>query len=115
MFKYVLSKTKYFALTQSSVGIKLYLYLFIYRVYLYVYQYSLDQEILIAGVLSQPNCSPRADVVRLDFQAGSTFPVPVCTVPSSMHRASRCNKVDAVRLYASYMLNLLLLKGQSCA
>ena len=39
---------------------------------------------------------------------GSTFPVPVCTVPSSMDKASRCNKVDAVRLYASYRLNLLL-------
>ena len=35
---------------------------------------------------------------------------PVCTVPSSMDRTSRCNKVDAVRLYASYRLNLLLLK-----
>jgi len=27
---------------------------------------------------------------------------------------SRCNKVDEVRLYASYKLNLLLLKGQRC-
>ncbi len=36
------------------------------------------------------------------------------TVPSSMDRTSRCNKVDAVRLYASYMINLLLLKGQRC-
>ena len=53
-------------------------------------------------------------VVHLNFQAGSTFPVPVCTVPSSMDRPSRCNKVDAVRLYASYRLNLLLLKGQRC-
>jgi len=46
------------------------------------------------------------------FRAGSTFPVPVCTVPSSMDRTNRCNKDDAVRLYASYRLNLLLLKGQ---
>ena len=38
-------------------------------------------------------------------------PVPVCTVPSSMDRTNRCNKVDAVR-HASYRLNLLLLKGQ---
>ena len=54
-------------------------------------------------------------VIHLNFRAGSTFPVPVCTVPSSMIRTSRCNKVDgldAVRLYASYRLNLLLLKGQ---
>ena len=45
-------------------------------------------------------------VVQLNFPAGSTFPVPVCTVPSSVNRTSRCNKVDAVRLYASYRLNL---------
>ena len=51
--------------------------------------------------------TPRAAVVHLNFRVGSTFPVPVCTVPSSMERASRGNKVDAVRLYASYRLNLL--------
>ena len=56
----------------------------------------------------------RAAVVDLSFRAGSTFPVPVCTVPSSMDRTSRCNKVEAVKLYASYKLNLLLLKGQRC-
>ena len=56
----------------------------------------------------------RAAVVHLNFRAGSTFPVPVCIVPSSMDRTSRCNKVDVVRLYASYRLNLLLLKGQRC-
>ena len=54
----------------------------------------------------------RAAVVHLNFPAGSTFPVPVCTVPSSMDRTGRCHKVDAVRLYASYRLNLLLLKMQ---
>jgi len=32
----------------------------------------------------------------------------------SMDRTSRCNKVDAVRLYASHRLNLLLLRGQIC-
>ena len=56
----------------------------------------------------------RAAVVHLNFRAGSTFPVPVCTVPSSMDSTSPCNKVDAVRLYASFRLNLLLLKGQRC-
>ena len=35
----------------------------------------------------------RAAVVHLNFRAGSTFPVPVCTVPSSMDNTSRCNKV----------------------
>ena len=58
--------------------------------------------------------TPRAAVVQLNFRAGSTFPVPVCTVPSSMDRTCRCNKVDAVRLYALYRLNLLFLKGQIC-
>ena len=56
----------------------------------------------------------RTAVLHLNFRAGSTFPVPVCTVPSSMDRTSRCNKVDAVRLYASYRLNLLLLQGHRC-
>ena len=56
----------------------------------------------------------RAAVVHLNFRAGSTFPVPVCTVPSSMDWTSGCNKVVAVRLYASYRLNFLLLKGQRC-
>ena len=50
-------------------------------------------------------------VVHLNFRARSTFPVPV---PSSLDRTSRCNKVDTDRLYASYRLNLLLLKGQRC-
>ena len=58
------------------------------------------------------NIQSRAAIVHLNFRAGSTFPVTVCTVPSSMDRTSRCNKVDALRLYASYRLNLLLLKGQ---
>ena len=40
-------------------------------------------------------------VVHLNFRAGSTVPVSVC-------------KVDAVRLYASCRLNLLLLKRQRC-
>ena len=56
----------------------------------------------------------RAAVVHLNFRAGSTFPVTVYTVPSSVDRTSRCNKVDAVRLYVSYRLNLLLLKEQMC-
>ena len=56
----------------------------------------------------------RAAVVHLNFRTRSTFPVPVCTVPSSMDRTSRCNKVDMVRIYASYRLNLFLLKGQIC-
>ena len=54
----------------------------------------------------------RAAVVHLNFRAGSTFPIPVCTVPSSMDRTSRCNKIDAVRLYASYSFNLLLLGAE---
>ena len=56
--------------------------------------------------------STRAAVVHLNFQAGSTFPVPVCTVPSSMYRTSRCNKVDVVKNNALFKLNLLLLKSR---
>ena len=56
----------------------------------------------------------RAAVVHLNFRVGSTCPVLVCSVPSHLDRISRCKKVDAVRLYASYRLNLLLLKGQRC-
>ena len=51
-----------------------------------------------------------AAVVHLNFRTGWTFPVPVCTVSSSKDRTSRWNKVDAVRLYALYRLNLLFLK-----
>jgi len=47
----------------------------------------------------------RAAVVYLNFRARLNFPVPVCTVPSSMDRTSRSNKVDAFRYYASYRLN----------
>ena len=47
---------------------------------------------------SPPLIKLRAAVVHLNFRDGSTFPVPVCTVPSSMDRTSRCNKVDVVRL-----------------
>ena len=49
----------------------------------------------------------RTAVLHFNFRAGSTFSVPVCTVPSSMDRTSGCNKV---RMYDSYRLNLLLLK-----
>ena len=48
-----------------------------------------------------------------EFPSQVNLPIPVCTVPSTMNRTSRCNKVDKVRLYASYRLNLLLLKGQA--
>jgi len=56
----------------------------------------------------------QAAVVHLNFRVRLTFPVPVCTVPNSRDRTIRCNKVDRVRLYASYRLNLLLIKGQRC-
>ena len=65
-------------------------------------------------IFTIPWRNPLAAVVHLNFRAGSTFPVQACTVPSSMDRTSQCSKVDAVRLYASYRLNLLLLKRQRC-
>ena len=60
----------------------------------------------------------RAVVVHFNFRAGSTFPVPICTVPHG-HWVNQADNqqdwpVDAVRLYASNWLNLLLLKGQRC-
>ena len=79
-----------------------------YMVYI-VYILQLDKR-LKSTVVNRP-CTWAA-VVHLNFRAGSTFPVLVCTVPSSMDRTSRSNKVDVVRLYASYRLNLLLPKGQ---
>ena len=50
-------------------------------------------------------CNTREAVVHLNFRAGSTFPVPVCTVPSSKDRTGRCNKVEAVRLNASFRVD----------
>ena len=50
----------------------------------------------------------RAAVVHLNFRAGSTFPVPVCTespghwLNNAINRMSRCNKVDAVRLQVKF-------------
>ena len=49
-------------------------------------------------------------VVHLNFRAGSTFPIPVCTVSprhwinkaDTQYRTSRCNKVDAVRLQVEF-------------
>ena len=49
-----------------------------------------------------------------EFSSRVNLSGPSLTVPSSMDRTSRCNKVDAVPLNASYRLNLLLLKGQIC-
>ena len=73
---------------------------------------SLNNTELLTKHKTLEKTAPPAAVVHLNFRV--TFPVPVCTVPSSKDRTSRCNKVDAVRLYASYRLNLLLLKGQKC-
>ena len=51
-------------------------------------------------------------IVHLNFRAETTFPVPVCTVPHGLwvnkadnqQLTSRFNKVDTVRLFASYSL-----------
>ena len=56
---------------------------------------------------------------RFDLRAGSTFPVPVCTVlpglwviiKQTLNRTSRCKKVDAVRLYASYRCRFTFTQG----
>ena len=39
---------------------------------------------LLPGTKFNLGWSTRAAVIRLNFQAGSTFPVPVCTVPTAL-------------------------------
>ena len=58
-----------------------------------------------------PSTSSRS---AFEFSSRVNLSGPSLTVPSSMDRTSRCNKVDTVRLYTSYRLNLLLLKKQRC-
>ena len=74
-------------------------------------------NISISNVMLDPGPQlggSQAVVVHLNFRAGLTFQVPVCTVPSSMDGTSWRNKVDAVILYASYRIDLLLIEGQRC-
>ena len=52
---------------------------------------------------------PRAAVVLLNFRAGSTFPVPVCT-ESPGHSLGLAGATRLTR--SDFRLNLLLLKGQ---
>ena len=54
----------------------------------------------------------RAAVVHLISKLGLPFWSQCVLFLYSTDRTSWCNKLDAVRLYASYRLNLLLLKGQ---
>ena len=64
------------------------------------------------GIYFSVRLSTGRCIVHFNFRAGPTFPVPVCTVPHGhwVYKAdtSRCNKFDAVRLYALFRLNLLL-------
>ena len=57
------------------------------RIYKFIHIY------VCAGSLKSVVCVLKsgAAVVHLNFRAGSTFPVQVCTVPSSTDRTSRCN------------------------
>ena len=81
-------------------------------------RYHLQRRSQSRHINSNVYWDAQAAVVHFNFRAGSIFPVPVCTVPHKQNRqstrASRCNKVDAVRLYASCRLNLLFPKGQKC-
>ena len=69
--------------------------------FLYVLQAAV-QYILISGP-GQPFLSQFV-LYRID----------IGLIKQTINRTSRCNKVDAVRLYASYRLNLLLLKRKRC-
>ena len=63
------------------------------------------------------NTLTRAAIVHLNFRAGSTFPVPVCTVPH-LHWVNKSTRLaGATRLTRSDLMlhigaDLLLLKGQ---
>ena len=46
-------------------------------------------SVIIAKVIMANNSIRRADVENLNFRGGSTFLVPVCTVPSSMDRTKK--------------------------
>ena len=75
------------------------------QVIVYFFTLSFTRTILKLSSNSLDFCiRARAAVVHLNLRAGSTFPVPVCTVSPGLwvnNMTSRCNKVDAVRLYAS--------------
>ena len=64
-------------------------------------------NLLFLELLSRPRQPLYTFPSRVNLSCPSLY-----TVPSSMDRTRRCNKVDAVRLYASYRLNLFLPKGQ---
>ena len=49
------------------------------------------------------------------LRAGSTFPVPVCTVPSSLDRNSRCNKVEFTFSKGAEVCDALILRGATWA
>ena len=71
---------------------------------------------IVRGLLIKYSPLPRAAVVH--FQAGSTFPGPVCTVsPGHWLNKSRhsIGLAGATRLTREdFRMNLLLLKGQGC-
>ena len=62
------------------------------------HNFSFKFVFLFQSFLVLPVYYTRAAVLHLNFRAGSTFPVPVCT------RSTR----------SDFRLNLLLLKGQRC-
>ena len=77
---------------------------------------SFEITSLYEGLLLKLRSTGMQPIVHFNFRAASTFPVPVCTVPHEQNRqstglAARCNKVDAVRLYASYRCIFTFTKG----
>ena len=88
------------------------------------YNLGWEWDILHSLNLEVLEIKSRTAVVHFNLRAGSTFPVPVCTVSPGLwvnkadtqYGLAGANKfdLDAVKLYASYRLNLLLPKGQRC-
>ena len=76
---------------RRALQIIIYIYIKTYKIIIDILRYYDNKDIT------------RAAVEHSNFRAGSTFPVPDCTVSIFIDRTSRCKKVDAVRLYASYV------------
>ena len=89
------------------------------RIHCYFKCQWMHSEICFYYLSADKEANLRAAVVHLNFRAGSTSPVPVCTV-SPGHWVIKADTqyiwlAGATRLTRSdFKLNLLLLKGQGC-
>ena len=111
---YVNERIYKFCVIIYTIVVKLIQFRFVVVIYIHSYVRLFAIQVLLSYLQVHLDLQNSRAAVHLNFRAGSTFPVPVCTVSSSMDRNTQCNKVDAFKLYALYRLNLLLPKGQIC-